>query len=55
MIEEIFQSLDRDKKGFIGYNDFCYLAEEKRRNIDAFVDSGYSKTEKPTDLFTQYL
>ena len=36
MIDKIFQSLDRDNKGYVSYNDFCELAEERRRNIDAF-------------------
>lgn len=36
MIDEIFQALDKDKKGYVGYLDFCDLAEERRRNIDAF-------------------
>lgn len=36
MIDEIFQFLDKGRKGYIGYQDFCELAEERRRNIDAF-------------------
>jgi len=35
-IHEIFAFLDRDKKGYITYYDFCELTEERRRGIDPF-------------------
>lgn len=54
IIAEIFQKLDRDNKGYISYNDFCELSEEKRRNLDAFdleikkkaSDSANTKSQK---------
>lgn len=30
----VFKYLDKGDKGFISYNDFCELSEEKRRNLD---------------------
>ena len=30
----IFNYLDKAGKGFIDYNDFCNLSEERRNNID---------------------
>lgn len=30
----MFKFLDRGQKGYISYNDFCQLSEEKRRNLD---------------------
>ena len=33
-LDVIFKYLDRGQKGFIAYNDFCMLSEEKRRNLD---------------------
>ena len=38
MIDQIFKKLDRDNKGYIGYQDFCEMAEEKRRNIDPYTE-----------------
>ena len=37
-IASLFQALDRDNKGFISYRDFCALAEERRRNIDGYLE-----------------
>ena len=33
-LDVIFKYLDRNQKGYITYNDFCGLSEEKRRNLD---------------------
>lgn len=33
-LDVIFKYLDRNQKGYISYNDFCQLSEEKRRNLD---------------------
>lgn len=33
-ILQIFNYLDKDSKGYIDYNDFCGLVEERRSNID---------------------
>lgn len=33
-LDIIFKYLDRGQKGYISYNDFCGLSEEKRRNLD---------------------
>lgn len=30
----IFNYLDKDRKGYIDYADFCNLSEERRNNID---------------------
>lgn len=35
-LQEIFGYLDRDNKGYITYQDFTELTEEKRRQIDSF-------------------
>ena len=35
-IEDIFKYMDKDHKGYISYNDFCDLSEEKRRHLDPF-------------------
>jgi len=32
----VFNYLDKDQDGFLVYNDFCELCEERRRNIDPF-------------------
>jgi hypothetical protein len=37
-IEDVFKHLDSDEDGFITYNDFCELCEERRRQIDPFVE-----------------
>lgn len=42
-LDTLFRTLDRGNKGFISYGDFCELAEERRRKIDAF------KTPKKED------
>jgi len=31
---ECFKYLDRENKGFITYEDFCWLTDIRRRNID---------------------
>lgn len=55
-IEEIFNKLDRGSKGFIAYNDFCLLSEEKRRGIDAFDLGTIIKTPNPkASPFDMYL
>ena len=33
-LDIIFKYLDRGQKGYISYNDFCQLSEEKRRMLD---------------------
>jgi len=33
---DMFRYLDKDQDGFLLYNDFCELCEEKRRHIDPF-------------------
>ena len=33
-LDVVFKFLDRGQKGYISYNDFCQLSEEKRRNLD---------------------
>ncbi len=35
-VTSVFDFLDKNKDGFISYSEFCYLCEEKRRNIDPF-------------------
>lgn len=35
-LDMLFRALDRGNKGYISYGDFCELAEERRRKIDAF-------------------
>ena len=35
-LTKVFDYLDTNKDGFIAYNEFCGLCEEKRRNIDPF-------------------
>jgi hypothetical protein len=37
-ILQIFTYLDKDKDGFINYNDFCNISEERRMEIDPFID-----------------
>ena len=31
---ECFKYLDKDNKGFITYEDFCWITDIRRRNID---------------------
>ena len=38
----MFEALDQDKDGYISYNEFCELSEERRRGIDPF-DSPHKK------------
>ena len=33
-LDVVFKYLDKGNKGYISYNDFCELSEEKRRNLD---------------------
>ena len=35
-MDEIFQYLDKDQKGYVSYQDFCELLEERRRHLDTF-------------------
>jgi len=39
--------MDKNGDGFIGYNEFCELTEERWRGIDPFAGS---KAEKSVDL-----
>ena len=58
MIDKIFQSLDKDKKGYISYQDFANLAEETRRNIDPFKSSHVPQDpeqDKPENYARNYL
>jgi EF-hand domain pair len=32
----VFEHLDKNCDGYISYSEFCFLCEEKRRNIDPF-------------------
>ena len=43
-INRIFQHMDKDKDGYISYNEFCELLEEKRRGLDRFQSSPMSFT-----------
>lgn len=36
MAYEIFCYLDKEKKGYINYINFCDLSEERRRNLDPY-------------------
>lgn len=38
-VQDVFKYLDGDVDGYVTYNDFCELCEERRRDIDPFVDS----------------
>jgi hypothetical protein len=50
-INKIFPSLDKDGDGQINYNEFCNLCEERRRNIDPFIQTDdHSKTLKDASL-----
>jgi Ca2+-binding EF-hand superfamily protein len=40
----VFDHLDKDGDGVIDYNEFCELAEEKRRNIDPFSQEGLNNS-----------
>ena len=45
-----------DKKGYISYQDFANLAEEKRRNIDGFeIVPTEPDEEKPENYARNYL
>lgn len=35
-VDLIFRYLDKDRKEYISYLDFCELAEERRRRLDVF-------------------
>lgn len=35
-MNEVFEFLDSNKDGYVTYNEFCQLCEEKRRDIDPF-------------------
>ena len=37
-MQQIFEYLDRGNKGYCSYQDFCQMAEEKRRNLDPITD-----------------
>lgn len=48
-LDVLFRALDRGDKGFISYGDFCELAEERRRKIDAFqAPKKEDSTNSPT-------
>jgi len=32
----MFEYLDREKKNYLSYIDFCEMAEERRRKLDVF-------------------
>ena len=42
----VFKYLDKNNDGFISYSEFCFLCEEKRRNIDPFDHIKPSKKTK---------
>lgn len=44
-ISDVFESLDKDRDGYISYLEFCNLAEERRRGIDPF-DNQHMKQAK---------
>jgi hypothetical protein len=44
----IFNYLDRGDKGYCSYQDFCQMAEEKRRNLDPVYDVEKAPIEKIT-------
>ena len=35
-IEEVFNFLDTNRDGYLDYNEFCGMSEERRRGIDPF-------------------
>ena len=35
-VKLVFDYLDTNKDGFVSYNEYCQLCEEKRRDIDPF-------------------
>ena len=39
-VTQVFDYLDVNKDGYITYNEFCALCEEKRRDIDPFELEG---------------
>lgn len=39
ILDAIFKYLDIGNKDYISYQDFCELAEERRRHLDAFDHS----------------
>ncbi len=39
-VREVFNYIDIDGDGYLMYNDFCELCEEKRRQIDPFEGGG---------------
>ena len=45
-LDIIFKYLDRGQKGFIAYNDFCMLSEEKRRNLDRIDNNAAIERKK---------
>lgn len=47
-ILQIFNYLDKDKKGYIDYNDFCGLVDERRANIDPAASMLQEFKEKGT-------
>eukprot|EP00347_Sterkiella_histriomuscorum_P006774 403351480 len=42
-VQDVFKFLDSDLDGYVTYNDFCELCEERRRLIDPFVNSVIQK------------
>ncbi|CDW88969.1 ef hand family protein [Stylonychia lemnae] len=49
-INDVFNSLDQDKDGYISYLEFCNMAEERRRGIDPFHNDHQQKAQ---EFFTQ--
>lgn len=45
-IDKIFTYLDKNKDGYICYQEFCGLCEEKRRDIDPFEGKTASALDK---------
>ncbi|TNV73715.1 hypothetical protein FGO68_gene1155 [Halteria grandinella] len=45
-LQLVFDYLDKNRDGFVSYSEFCYLCEEKRRNIDPFDSSNSAAVNK---------
>ena len=51
----VFEYLDKNKDGYISYSEFCYLCEEKRRNIDPFEINQKQKNDNASKLSQSFL